>query len=124
MHLHRVLNLAQCRGISAQCLRSALASPPALPELRTLSLAGTPELSDLLLADIALALPKLVDVTVSRCGALTDAGLRGVAAASPGLLTLRIDEVGRVTDRGIAALVEGCPRLEVRRPSQAEACPR
>ncbi len=59
---HRVLDLEECRGIGAESLGYALTG---LPELRVLNLGGNAEVSDELLAEVALAAP-LREVSLAR----------------------------------------------------------
>ena len=75
-------------------------------------LTGIPEVSNALLAEMALGLP-LRHISVARCGGVSDEGLRGLAAACPHLLTLRADACTKITDAGIVALAESCKELQV-----------
>lgn len=71
-----------------------------------------PQVSDNLLAEVALGCPRLQAVTLANCSAVTDAGVRGLAAGAPGLLTLAADDVARLSDGALLALGDSCKRLQ------------
>ena len=83
-----------------------------LPALASVTLAGIPEVSNALLAEIALNTP-IRHLSVGRCAGIGDEGLRGLAAACPQLQTLRVDKCSKISDDGIVALAEGCKELQV-----------
>lgn len=62
-----MLDLGDCRGIGAEALRTALATPPAMSCLESLGLAGLAELDDQLLGDVLLTIPGLLHLNISRC---------------------------------------------------------
>ncbi|CAL5228114.1 g11190 [Coccomyxa viridis] len=106
----RILDLSACRGISASSLQSAL---PQLKQLEVLHLDGNPEVSDELLAEVALGCSRLQRISVSNCSSVTDKGVRGLAAGAPRLLAFVADDVGRLTDGCLLALGESCKSLQV-----------
>lgn len=108
--LLRELDLSECRGVSGAALHSILTG--ALPLLESVMLTGIPEVSNALLAEMALGLP-LRHISVARCAGVSDEGLRALAAACPHLLTLRADACTKITDAGIVALAESCKELQV-----------
>ena len=67
LHACRVLDLGDCRGIGAEALRTALATPPAMSSLERLGLAGLAELDDQLLGDVLLTIPGLLHLDLSHC---------------------------------------------------------
>lgn len=96
--------------MSLTALQAALTG--ALPALETVSLAGIPEVSNALLAELALGIP-LKHLSVGRCAQVGDEGLRGLAAACPQLQSLRAEKCTKITDDGVVALAEGCKELQV-----------
>ncbi|CAK0785667.1 hypothetical protein CVIRNUC_008878 [Coccomyxa viridis] len=106
----RILDLSACRGIGVSSLQSAL---PQLKQLEVLHLDGNPEVSDELLAEVALGCRQLQSISLSNCSAVTDAGVRGLAAGCPALLAFVADDVGRLTDGALLALGDSCKRLQV-----------
>lgn len=109
-YFYRELDLSECRGVSGAALHSILTG--ALPLLESVMLTGIPEVSNALLAEMALGLP-LRHISVARCAGVSDEGLRALAAACPHLLTLRADACTKITDAGIVALAESCKELQV-----------
>ena len=106
----RNLDLSECRGVSGSALQSILTG--AMPALESVMLTGIPEVSNTLLAEMALGLP-LRHINVARCTAVSDEGLRGLAAACPQLLSLQADACIKITDAGVVALSESCRELQV-----------
>lgn len=106
----RELDLSECRGVSGSALQSILTG--AMPALESIMLTGIPEVTNTLLAEMALGLP-VRHLSVARCTAVNDEGLRGLAAACPHLLTLQADDCVKITDAGIVALAESCKELQV-----------
>lgn len=106
----RELDLTECRGVSHAALQSALTG--ALPALETVILAGIPEVSNALLAEMALGI-SLKHLSVGRCAQVGDEGLRGLAVACPQLQTLRAEKCTKITDDGVVAMAEGCKELQV-----------
>ena len=72
------------------------------------------QVSDVLLAEVALGCRQLQSISLSNCSAVTDAGVRGLAAGCPALLAFVADDVGRLTDGALLALGDSCKRLQVR----------
>ena len=79
------------------------------------------QVSDELLAEVALGCRQLQSISLSNCSAVTDAGVRGLAAGCPALLAFVADDVGRLTDGALLALGDSCKRLQVRVLSTASA---
>ena len=79
------------------------------------------QVSDELLAEVALGCPRLQRVSISNCSSVTDKGVRGLAAGAPRLLAFVADDVGRLTDGSLLALGESCKCLQVI-VSPAQSC--
>ena len=107
----RELELSECRGVSGAALQAVLTG--AMPALETVLLAGIPEVSNSLLAEMGLGLP-LRHISVANCTAVGDEGLRGLAVACPQLLTLNADKCTKITDEGVVAIAESCKEMQVR----------
>ena len=76
------------------------------------------QVSDELLAEIALGCPRLQRISVSNCTSLTDQGVRGLAAGAPRLLAFVADDVGRLTDSCLLALGDSCKSLQASHASR------
>ena len=74
------------------------------------------QVSDELLAEVALGCPRLQRISISNCSSVTDKGVRGLAAGAPRLLAFVADDVGRLTDGCLLALGESCKSLQVSVP--------
>ena len=74
------------------------------------------QVSNEVLAEVALGCPQLQRISISSCSSVTDAGVRGLAAGAPRLLAFVADDVGRLTDGCLLALGESCKSLQVNVP--------
>ncbi|KAG7270340.1 hypothetical protein CRUP_034450 [Coryphaenoides rupestris] len=98
--------------LSACCLLTDMSITQVLRhrELRRLSLALLPEISDASLASVASHCPSLTSLSLNHCGRITDAG---VTQATPLLARLQHLSLSHcdITDRSLACLVQHCRRL-------------
>lgn len=70
----RILDLADCRGLSAASLRTILCSSPNLDQLEALALDSIAEVDDQLISEICSGLPQLRRLSLKFCSLITDIG--------------------------------------------------
>ena len=113
----RILDLADCRGLSSTALRKILCESETDKNLRNLEaliLDSKGELDNPLITDICLSLPKLARLSLTLCTGISDEGVKGIAAGcGPRLTELCLDEVTKITDEALLALSESCTSLQV-----------
>ena len=80
------------------------------PRLRTLSLRGSPQVTDIGIEDIAMC-RVLQRLDVSFCHLITDEGLLAIARNMPELELLAMSQCSDVTEEGVQAVAKGCRKL-------------
>ncbi len=80
------------------------------PRLRTLSLRGSPQMTDIGMEDIAMC-RVLQRLDLSFCHLVTDEGMVSIARNMPELELLAIAHCAEITEEGVQAIAKGCRNL-------------
>jgi hypothetical protein len=80
------------------------------PRLRTLSLRGSPQITDIGMEDVAMC-RVLQRLDLSFCHLITDEGIVSIGRNMPELQLLAIAHCTDVTEEGVQAIAKGCRKL-------------
>ena len=85
-----------------------------LPELQSLDIKGSDNITDAGITALASGLPQLQSLNIRECRNITDEGITALSNGCHQLQSLGIGSIGcnKITDAGITALASGCPQLQ------------